>query len=132
MAAERVLTEDQPDEGFAVTTEAVVVDGADVTEVDPRFLYRAVGVAALDANPGGEAWYTILTPSYLSFFRIQFTWWGTFLLNLFLNFLELIRLAPKGSGKVREMLRQAQLGLVVGGQTGLFTPMYFVCARKPL
>ena len=88
--------------------------------------------AALDANPGGEAWYTILTPSYLSFFRIQFTWWGTFLLNLFLNFLELIRLAPKGSGKVREMLRQAQLGLVVGGQTGLFTPMYFVCARKPL
>ena len=51
MAAERVLTEDQPDEGFAVTTEAVVVDGEDVQEVDPRFLYRAVGVAALDANP---------------------------------------------------------------------------------
>ena len=61
---------------------------------------------------------------------LAFLIYGT--LNLFLNFLELIRLAPKGSGKVREMLRQAQLGLVVGGQTGLFTPMYFVCARKPL
>ena len=41
-------------------------------------------------------------------------------------------LAPAGSGKVREMLRQAQLGLVVGGEQGTFTPMYLVLARKPL
>ena len=88
--------------------------------------------AALDPNPGGEAWYTILTASYFDLFRLQFTWWGTFLMNIVLNLMELVRLAPQGSGKVREMLRQAQLGLVVGGQTGLFTPMYFVCARKPL
>ena len=32
--------------------------------------------AALAPNPGGEAWYTILTPSYWSFFRLQFTPWG--------------------------------------------------------
>ena len=27
--------------------------------------------AALDPNPGGEAWYKILTPSYFSLFRLQ-------------------------------------------------------------
>jgi len=88
--------------------------------------------AALDPNPGGEAWYTILTASYFSFFRLQFTWWGTFIMNIVLNLMELIRLAPKGSGKVREMLRQAQVGLVAGGEMGTFTPMYMVLARKPL
>jgi len=87
--------------------------------------------AALDPNPNGEAWWVILAPSYFNFFRIQFTWIGTFLMNLVLNFMEYIRLAPKGSGDVREMLRQAQLGLVKGGQTGLFTPMYMVLAQKP-
>ena len=88
--------------------------------------------AALDLNPGGEAWYKILTPSYTNPFRMQFTPWGTFIINLFLNFLELIGIAPKGSGKVREMLRQAQLGLVKGGEEGTFTPMYVVYARKPM
>jgi len=29
------------------------------------------------------------------------------------------------------MLRQAQLGLVMGGQMGTFTPMYYVHAKKP-
>jgi len=88
--------------------------------------------AALDPNPGGEAWYIILTASYFSFFRLQFTWWGTFIMNIVLNFMELICLAPKGSGKVREMLRQAQVGLVAGGEMGTFTPMYMVLAQKPL
>uniref|UniRef100_A0A7S3BGI2 Methyltransferase n=1 Tax=Haptolina ericina TaxID=156174 RepID=A0A7S3BGI2_9EUKA len=88
--------------------------------------------AALDPNPNGEAWYTILTPSFFHFFRIQFTYFGTMLMNIFLNFMELIRLAPKGSGDVREMLRQAQLGLVAGGEQGTFTPMYVVLAEKPL
>ncbi len=86
---------------------------------------------ALAPNPNGEAWYTILTPSYFSFFRLQFTWIGTFVLNIVLTLMEWIWLAPKGSGKVREMLRQAQLGLVAGGQMGTFTPMYMVYARKP-
>jgi len=87
--------------------------------------------AALKPNPGGEEWYTIMTPSYYHPFRMQFTPIGTYAINTFLNFLEFIRLAPRGSGKVREMLRQAQLGLVKGGETGLFTPMWFVYAQKP-
>ena len=38
---------------------------------------------------------------------------------------------PCARPQVREMLRQGQLGLVTGGETGLFTPMYTVHARKP-
>lgn len=88
--------------------------------------------AATAPNPGGEAWYKILTPSYFSLFRIQFTPIGTFLMNRVLNAMEMVGIAPKGSGKVREMLRQGQLGLVTGGQCGTFTPMYLVIAQKPL
>lgn len=93
--------------------------------------------AALDPNPGGEPWYKILTASYNlasreGLFRLQFTYWGTFMMNIVLNFMEFVGIAPRGSGKVREMLRQAQLGLVAGGEMGTFTPMYVVIGRKPL
>lgn len=86
---------------------------------------------ALDQNPNGEDWYTVLSPSYFSLFRLQFTYIGTLLMNIVLNFMEYVRLAPKGSGDVREMLRQAQLGLVSGGEDGTFTPMYMVLVEKP-
>ena len=85
-----------------------------------------------DDIPGGEPWYVILTPSFIHFFRFQFTAIGTFLVDIFMTIMELIRLAPSGSGKVREMLRQGQLGLVTGGELGTFTPMYFVFGQKPL
>jgi len=88
--------------------------------------------AAQDANPAGEPWYTILSPSYWSLFRLQFTPIGTWMMDRVLNGMEYIGLAPKGSQAVREMLRQAQLGLVKGGEQNTFTPMYLVYARKPL
>lgn len=73
-----------------------------------------------------------MTPSYFSLFRLQFTSIGTWLMDRVLNGMEMIGLAPKGSQAVREMLRQAQLGLVAGGQQNTFTPMYLVVAKKPL
>ena len=56
---------------------------------------------ALDPNPGGEPWWVILTPSLFSLFRLQFTTVGYYFMNIVLTFMEMIRLAPKGSGKVR-------------------------------
>ena len=53
-------------------------------------------------------------------------------MNRILNGMEMVGIAPKGSQKVREMLRQGQLGLVAGGEMGTFTPMYMILARKPL
>tara|TARA_B100000795_G_scaffold133136_1_gene99344 strand:+ start:111 stop:563 length:453 start_codon:yes stop_codon:yes gene_type:complete len=114
---------------------------------------------ALDSNPGGEPWWVILTPSLFSLFRLQFTTVGYYFMNIVLTFMEMIRLAPKGSGKVRElpqgaqpiltiavlpltcflptycqvreMLRRGQEGLTLGGAAGTFTPMYLVYASKP-
>ena len=61
---------------------------------------------ALDANPGGEPWWVILTPSWFSLFRLQFTVVGYFFMNILLTLMEVVRLAPKGSGKVRETRRR--------------------------
>lgn len=45
--------------------------------------------------------------------------------------LEKLRLAPQGSTRVHTMLCTGADGLVLGGKTGIFTPMYLVVARKP-
>lgn len=46
--------------------------------------------------------------------------------------LETLRLAPKGTCKVQSILQTAATHLVSGGVNDIFTPMYFVVARKPL
>ena len=42
-----------------------------------------------------------------------------------------VRLAPKGTYKVQEMLQQGAWGCERGGYFGIFTPMYLMVARKP-
>ena len=69
---------------------------------------------ALDPNPGGEPWWVILTPSLFSLFRLQFTTVGYYFMNIVLTFMEMIRLAPKGSGKVRALPQGAQFILTIG------------------
>jgi sterol 24-C-methyltransferase len=46
--------------------------------------------------------------------------------------MEKIHLAPQGTSKVQTMLQQGGIGCARGGQTGVFTPMYLMVARKPL
>jgi sterol 24-C-methyltransferase len=45
--------------------------------------------------------------------------------------LELARIAPRGSSTVSAFLNAAARALVRGGETGIFTPMFYVLARKP-
>jgi sterol 24-C-methyltransferase len=45
--------------------------------------------------------------------------------------LERVGVAPKGSVEVSTMLERAADGLVAGGKTGTFTPLFFFLARKP-
>jgi len=45
--------------------------------------------------------------------------------------LELARIAPKGSAAVSSFLNAAAEAIVRGGETGIFTPMFYVLARKP-
>ncbi|MCG8591738.1 MAG: methyltransferase domain-containing protein [Proteobacteria bacterium] len=45
--------------------------------------------------------------------------------------LEAVRLAPRGTTDVSDFLNRAADALVAGGETGIFTPMFFFHARKP-
>ena len=77
--------------------------------------------------------YWPLHPSWNPFnFRFQMNPVGTRLIQVTLTILEFLRLAPKGSAKVQDMLQQGAWGLDKGGIDGLFTPMYLMVARKPL
>jgi sterol 24-C-methyltransferase len=46
--------------------------------------------------------------------------------------METLRLAPKGTSKTHQMLCDGADGLAAGGEWGIFTPMYFFVARKPV
>ncbi|KAJ7204793.1 delta-sterol C-methyltransferase [Mycena pura] len=56
---------------------------------------------------------------------------GQFVARVFVRFLELLRIAPKGTHAVAEALLVASKSLVRGGQMKLFTPMYLVVSKKP-
>jgi sterol 24-C-methyltransferase len=71
---------------------------------------------ALDDCYGGDPWYWPLHPSWNPFnFRFQMNPVGTRLIQLTLTVLEFLRLAPKGSAKVQDMLQQGAWGLDQGG-----------------
>jgi sterol 24-C-methyltransferase len=87
---------------------------------------------AEDVEEGGLPWYEPLEPSLWNIKRFQFSSIGQILLGLILSTLELFCIAPKGTKKTSDMLNQAAIGLVGGGRTKTFTPMYLFVARKPL
>jgi len=47
-----------------------------------------------------------------------------------IGLLEALRIAPKGSKEVSQMLGRAAEGLIAGGEAGIFTPSFFYLARK--
>jgi sterol 24-C-methyltransferase len=86
---------------------------------------------ALDKNQA-VSWYRPLTPSWNPLTqRFQFNFLGLFLTTWGLRLLEFLWLAPKGTSKIQVMLQQGGMGCARGGETGTFTPMYLVVARKP-
>lgn len=57
---------------------------------------------------------------------------GRRLTHVMVSVLETARLAPPGSTAVSGFLVKGADALVVGGKQGIFTPMFFTLARKPL
>ena len=51
--------------------------------------------------------------------------------NIFLTILEKLYLVPKGTADVAIMLSKTAKWLTDGGETGIFTPMYFCVMQKP-
>ncbi|KIY47895.1 hypothetical protein FISHEDRAFT_65928 [Fistulina hepatica ATCC 64428] len=66
---------------------------------------------------------------YLTVWRMS--WSGMLVTHNVVRLLEFFGFVPKGTHDVGEALKVAGASLVRGGQTGLFTPMYLMVARKP-
>jgi len=75
-------------------------------------------------------WYDALAANYtLSGFR--YTRVGRTLTAQMLRVFEKVGLAPKGSLETAEMLNATAEDLVDGGRENIFTPSFFIMARKP-
>lgn len=44
---------------------------------------------------------------------------------------EFLRIAPKGTTNVHGMLMKTAKDLTAGGETGIYTPMYWMVCQKP-
>jgi sterol 24-C-methyltransferase len=76
-------------------------------------------------------WYATLQGS-LRLSQIKHSKLGRFLTQRAVEILETMRVAPEGTSDTHAMLSKAAEYLARGGETGIFTPMLFVLARKPL
>jgi len=76
-------------------------------------------------------WYAPLEASFsLSGFRL--TSLGIWVTSTLVKWLEKFSIVPKGTSATHDMLMLARDGMVRGGSSGIFTPMFYFLVRKPL
>lgn len=75
-------------------------------------------------------WYESLAGSF-SLTGWKHTKIGRLVTNKFVALLETVKIAPKGTTEVSNLLMATADDLVKGGQTNIFTPVYFILCRKP-
>ena len=85
---------------------------------------------ATDSDPD-TPWYRALQGRDVSLKSIPRTPLGRVLTNLVLRAGEKLRVFPEGTRAVSTLLNVAADSLVAGGQSRIFTPMFFFLARKP-
>ncbi len=76
-------------------------------------------------------WYQPLAGSGLSFASFRSSRIGRSVTHGTLRVLEALRVVPQGSVRVADTLNLCAVAMVEAGRLGIFTPMYFVHARKP-
>jgi sterol 24-C-methyltransferase len=62
----------------------------------------------------------------------RMTPFGRAVTHFFVESLEFLRIAPKGSVKVSKMLNDTAVDLANGGKLEIFSPDYFFLARRPI
>ena len=104
-------------------------------EVDDAL--REVGFELLEARdlaaeaPPGIPWYQPLVGSGISFASFRSSAAGRRLTHGSLRLFESLRIVPRGTTRVSSLLNLAAMSFAEAGRLGIFTPMYFVLARKP-
>ena len=98
---------------------------------------RSVGFEVLETRdlavqPGPSVpWYRPLVGEGLSFTAFRSSRIGRWVTRSSLRAMETLRLAPQGSTRVAETLELCANAMAEAGRLGIFTPMYFIHARKP-
>ncbi|MDE0137967.1 MAG: methyltransferase domain-containing protein [bacterium] len=115
--------------------------GGGILELDERRTVDealvAVGFEVLETRdvmvPTGPSvpWYQPLAGSGISLATFRSSRIGRSVTQATLRLLEALRIAPKGSVRVSETLNLCAVALVEAGRLGIFTPAYFIHARKP-
>ena len=97
----------------------------------------AVGFEVLETRDLAEQtgpsipWYQPFVGSGLSLAAFRSTKFGRSITTGSLKVLETLRIAPRGSARVAETLNLCAAAMTEAGRLGIFTPMFFVHARKP-
>ncbi len=98
---------------------------------------RQAGFELLEARdlaaeaPPGIPWYQPLTGSGLSLASFRSSAPGRRLTHGTLWLLERLRIVPRGTAQVASILNVAAAAFAEAGRLGIFSPMYFILARKP-
>ena len=85
---------------------------------------------ALQAGPS-IPWYQPLVGSGLSLASFRSSRVGRWVTHSTLTVLEAVHVAPRGTVRVAETLNLCAAAMAEAGRLGIFTPMYFIHARKP-
>lgn len=89
-------------------------------------------IEARDRSEEGDIpWWSPLSGSFLSIPNFLNSRFGSSLFNTVLTLLEWVHIVPTGTASVNRTLAMAGKGLVDAGKRQIFTPMFFVMARKP-
>jgi len=76
-------------------------------------------------------WYEPLAGSRMSLAAFRSSRIGRWVTQHSVRALETLRIAPKGATRVAATLNLGGTAMVEAGRLGIFTPMYFIHARKP-
>ena len=115
--------------------------GGGLLEIDDRQTIdgalRSVGFEVLEtrdlsAQAGPSIpWYQPLIGTGLSVAAFRSSRIGRWVTHNSLRVLEAIHIAPQGTVRVSETLNLCAMAMAEAGRLGIFTPMYFIHARKP-
>ena len=76
-------------------------------------------------------WYQPLVGSGVSLASFRRSGTGRWVTHNSLKVLEALHIAPRGSARVAATLNLCAVAMAEAGRLGIFTPMYFIHARKP-
>ena len=88
------------------------------------------GLSLLPLISDERPWYFSLTGGDISLASLPRTPLGRQITNAATGVLEKLKVLPKGTAEVSQVLGTAGDALVEGGEQEVFTPMYYFLARK--